>query len=77
MPLLIISTVIITTGMENATSHASGFLLADAARLLRRRFEKESRDIPMTSAQLQIVARLTRNEGIGQAALAGCSTSSR
>ena len=25
----------------------------------------------MTSAQLQIIARLTRNEGIGQAALAG------
>ena len=48
-----------------------GFLLSDAARLLRRRFEQESRDIPMTSAQLQIIARLTRNEGIGQAALAG------
>lgn len=47
-----------------------GFLLADAARLLRRRFEQESRDIPMTSAQLQVIARLTRNEGIGQAALA-------
>ncbi len=47
-----------------------GFLLADASRLLRRRFEQESRDIPMTSAQLQIIARLTRNEGIGQAALA-------
>lgn len=48
-----------------------GFLLSDAARLLRRRFEQESRDIPMTSAQLQIIARLTRNEGIGQAGLAG------
>jgi len=59
------------TGMENATHTTLGFLLADAARLLRRRFEKESRDIPMTSAQLHIIARLTRNEGIGQAALAG------
>lgn len=47
-----------------------GYLLADASRLLRRRFEQESRDLPMTSAQLQIVARLSRNEGIGQAALA-------
>ncbi len=47
-----------------------GFLLADAARLLRRRFEQESRDIPMTSAQLRIVARLTLHEGVGQAALA-------
>jgi MarR family transcriptional regulator for hemolysin len=48
-----------------------GYLLTDAARLIRRRFEQESRDIPMTSAQLQIVARLTRNEGVTQAALAG------
>jgi DNA-binding MarR family transcriptional regulator len=47
-----------------------GYLLADASRLLRRRFEQESRDLPMTSAQLQIVARLARNEGISQSALA-------
>lgn len=52
-------------------SPSLGYLLADASRLLRRRFEQESRDLPMTSAQLQIVARLARNEGIGQAALAG------
>jgi len=53
------------------TEHSSlGFLLTDAARLLRRRFEQESRDIPMTSAQLQIVARLKRSEGLSQAALA-------
>lgn len=47
-----------------------GYLLADASRLLRRRFDQESRDLPMTSAQLQIVARLERNEGISQACLA-------
>ncbi|MBB4003378.1 MarR family winged helix-turn-helix transcriptional regulator [Aurantimonas endophytica] len=47
-----------------------GFLLIDAARLIRRRFEQESRDLSMTSAQLQLVARLAKNEGIGQAALA-------
>ncbi|MDX1729540.1 MAG: MarR family winged helix-turn-helix transcriptional regulator [Aurantimonas coralicida] len=47
-----------------------GFLLIDAARLIRRRFEQESRDIAMTSAQLHIVARLSKNEGIGQSALA-------
>ena len=48
------------------------------SRLLRRRFEQEIRDIPMTTAQLQIVARLKRNEGIGQAgARRRCSTSSR
>ncbi|HRO12938.1 MAG TPA: MarR family transcriptional regulator [Amaricoccus sp.] len=48
-----------------------GFLLADAARLLRRRFQQENRDLGMTVAQLKIVARLAHNEGIGQAALAG------
>ncbi|ORE98068.1 MarR family winged helix-turn-helix transcriptional regulator [Aurantimonas sp. 22II-16-19i] len=47
-----------------------GFLLNDAARLMRRRFEQRSRDIPMTSAQMRIIARLARNEGISQAALA-------
>jgi DNA-binding MarR family transcriptional regulator len=57
--------------MENSLQTPLGFLLADAARLLRRRFEKESRDMPMTSAQLHVIARLIRNEGIGQAALAG------
>ena len=57
-------------GMNSPDSLPLGFLLADASRLLRRRFERESRDIPMTPAQLRIVARLCRDEGIGQAALA-------
>jgi DNA-binding MarR family transcriptional regulator len=48
-----------------------GYLLSDASRLLRRRFDQESRDLAMTTAQLQIVARLARNEGISQATLAG------
>ncbi|WP_082649122.1 MarR family winged helix-turn-helix transcriptional regulator [Aurantimonas manganoxydans] len=56
--------------MTDQSPPSLGFLLIDAARLIRRRFEQESRDIAMTSAQLQIVARLTKNEGIGQAALA-------
>lgn len=56
--------------MTNAPSPTLGMLLFDAARLLRRRFEQESRDIPMTSAQLHIVGKLSKNEGIGQAALA-------
>ena len=57
--------------MKDTTKPSLGFMIADAARLLRRRFEQESRDIAMTGAQLQIVARLSKNEGIGQAALAG------
>ena len=56
--------------MPNQSPPSLGLLLSDAARLLRRRFEQESRDLPMTSAQLHIVAKLTRHEGIGQAALA-------
>jgi MarR family transcriptional regulator for hemolysin len=48
-----------------------GFLVHDAARLLRRRFDQEARHLDMTSAQLQIVGRLTYNEGISQAQLAG------
>ena len=47
-----------------------GFLLADAARLMRRRFEQKSRDLDMTSAQMRIIARLSRNEGISQVGLA-------
>ncbi len=58
--------------MQNeSTPSPLGFLLKDASRLLRRRFEREIQDIPMTSAQLQIVAQLSRHEGIGQAGLAG------
>ncbi len=57
--------------MEHDSKQSLGFLLMDAARLLRRRFEQESRDIPMTSAQLKIIARLIRNEGISQSALSG------
>ena len=57
--------------MNDTTNPSLGFMIVDAARLLRRRFEQESRDIAMTGAQLQIVVRLAKNEGIGQAALAG------
>jgi len=56
--------------MTYPSAPSLGFLLIDAARLIRRRFEQESRDIAMTSAQLHIVARLSKNEGIGQSALA-------
>ncbi|MEF2552075.1 MarR family winged helix-turn-helix transcriptional regulator [Aurantimonas sp. A2-1-M11] len=56
--------------MTERSPPSLGFLLIDAARLIRRRFEQESRDLAMTSAQLQIAARLAKNEGIGQAALA-------
>jgi len=47
-----------------------GFLIMDAARLLRRHFEQRSRHLGMTSAQMQILGRIALNEGINQAGLA-------
>ncbi len=47
-----------------------GFLVQDAARLMRRRFDQETRHLDMTSAQLQIMGRLSRCEGANQAQLA-------
>jgi DNA-binding MarR family transcriptional regulator len=47
-----------------------GFLLSDAARLLRRRFDQKARRLGLTRAQWQLLARLARNEGTNQAALA-------
>lgn len=47
-----------------------GFLLHDCARLLRKRFEQNSRGIGLTRAQWQVVAHVSRNEGINQSALA-------
>ncbi len=54
-----------------------GFLLFDAARLLRRRFEQECRDRPMTSAHLRIIKVLRHNEGTGQGRSPVCSISNR
>lgn len=54
----------------DSSTKSLGFLLVDAARLLRRRFEQESRDMAMTGSQMQVIARLSKNEGIGQSALA-------
>ncbi|MDQ0324467.1 DNA-binding MarR family transcriptional regulator [Rhodopseudomonas julia] len=54
--------------MEHKTS--LGFLITDAARLLRRRFEQSSRQFGMTAAQLHILGRLSKIEGINQAGLA-------
>ena len=56
--------------MDRIEQTSLGFLLLDAARVLRRRFERESRDIPMTTAQLQIVVRLKLHDGMTQSGLA-------
>jgi DNA-binding MarR family transcriptional regulator len=47
-----------------------GFLLSDAARLLRRRFDQHARALGVTRPQWQVLFALSRNEGTNQGALA-------
>ncbi len=51
-------------------SETIGFLLHDAARLLKRDFERRARSLGLTRAQWQTLFHLARNEGCNQAALA-------
>jgi MarR family transcriptional regulator for hemolysin len=52
------------------TDRHLGFLLHDVARLLRKRFDQRARGLGLSRAQWSVLAHLTRNEGIRQAALA-------
>ncbi|MEZ5833447.1 MAG: MarR family transcriptional regulator [Dongiaceae bacterium] len=47
-----------------------GFLLNDAARLMRKDFERRTRALGLTRAQWQTLFHLARNEGCNQATLA-------
>ncbi len=47
-----------------------GFLLNDAARLMRKDFERRTRAIGLTRAQWQTLFHLARNEGCNQVTLA-------
>jgi DNA-binding MarR family transcriptional regulator len=47
-----------------------GFLLHDVARLMRKRFEQNARDLGLTRSQGQVLVHLADNEGIHQGALA-------
>ena len=47
-----------------------GFLLNDAARLMRKDFERRTRALGLTRAQWQALFHLARNEGCNQATLA-------
>jgi MarR family transcriptional regulator, transcriptional regulator for hemolysin len=47
-----------------------GFLLHDVARLLKKRFEQNSRGSGLTRSQWQVLTYLAQNEGINQAGLA-------
>jgi DNA-binding MarR family transcriptional regulator len=47
-----------------------GFLLHDAARLMRREFDRRAKSSGLTRAQWAVLAALARNEGSNQTALA-------
>ena len=47
-----------------------GFLLNDAARLMRKDFERRTRSLGLTRAQWQTLFHLARNEGCNQVTLA-------
>jgi DNA-binding MarR family transcriptional regulator len=47
-----------------------GFLLHDAARLMRKRFDRRARAIGLSRAQWSVLAHLSRAEGIHQGGLA-------
>jgi DNA-binding MarR family transcriptional regulator len=53
-----------------ANSPTLGFLLHDVARLLKKRFEQNSRGSGLTRSQWQVLAYLARSEGINQTGLA-------
>ena len=47
-----------------------GFLLHDVARLMRKRFEQNARELGLTRSQCSVLAHLSRHDGIQQGALA-------
>ena len=55
--------------MEESSSNL-GFLMHDVARLMRKRFEQHARGLGLTRSQWQVLAYLSRNEGISQTGLA-------
>lgn len=47
-----------------------GFLISDVARLIRRNFNRKVQHLGLTQAQWQVLAHLSRNEGMRQIQLA-------
>lgn len=52
------------------TEPSVGFYLYDAARLMRRDFDRRAKTVGLTRAQWSVLAHLARNEGSNQAAIA-------
>ena len=51
-------------------NRAIGFLVSDIMRLMRRDFSRRALPLDMTEGQWRVLARLSGNEGLSQAALA-------
>jgi DNA-binding MarR family transcriptional regulator len=47
-----------------------GFLIHDAARLMRKRFEARASNLGLSAAQWRLMVRVTKEEGVAQARLA-------
>lgn len=52
--------------MENTL----GYRISDLARLMRKRFDEESRDLGVTNSQWRVIVNVFRQPGINQGALA-------
>jgi DNA-binding MarR family transcriptional regulator len=51
-------------------NRAVGFLMTDITRLMRRDFARRAQPLNMTEGQWRVLARLSNNQGLSQAALA-------
>lgn len=56
--------------MKNDGTERLGFLLHDAARLLRKRFEARGAAVGLSSAQWRLLVWVVKHEGVAQARLA-------
>lgn len=56
--------------MNSDGSERLGFLLHDAARLMRKRFEERASTYGLSAAQWRLLVRLVKDEGVAQARLA-------
>lgn len=56
--------------MKNDGVERLGFLIHDAARLIRRNFEQRGSEFGLSAAQWRLLVRLVKDEGVAQARLA-------
>jgi MarR family transcriptional regulator for hemolysin len=60
------------SAMQSGVGRAFGFLVHDVSRLIKRRFERQARQmgLPITRQQAAVVLNIARNEGVSQAEVA-------